>query len=203
MEDNIKNILLEGKRQLLEKQKNERERKEKELNRQSEIKTILQTDIDKRTTDFISALLRDLINKRLDDNCQTILAVEFETKKITKYFNSMNHFEFSNSLNEALSKIDCRLNLNPRYAFSEDQYFALALNYGHLFFQSFNGINYIINYELFIKMITELGLREDLDDPDNVLNRLLITKEDFDKLLMSVNQETKQKNIEKNKTMGR
>ena len=201
MKENIKNVLLDGKRQLLEKQKIEEERKEKELKRKSEIKTILQIDIDKRTEEFISALLRDLIKKRLKDNCQNVLSVEFETQKIGNYFiNPEQPVTLSKSLNEALSKIDGRPNWNPRYAFSEDQYFALALDCGYRDFQSFNKINYVINYDLFIKMITELGLRE---DSNKVLNKLLITKEDLDKLLMSVHEDTEQEDTKKAKTMGK
>lgn len=191
MKENIKRVLLEGKRQLLEKQKREDDRIKKELERKTEIKVALESYVSESTREFVSALLNDLIKTRLNNDEKKVLSVKYNTYTINHYFESRPYFE-NDYLSAALYHLNIMYNLsvNDRLkALTEDQYLALAHYCGYEQFQPFKSEKYIIVDSLFNEIISELGLTKDLE---NGSNRLSITKEDLDKLLMSVHEDIEQ-----------
>ena len=195
---NIKDVLLDGKKQLLELKRKEDEETKKVAERHLMIKTRLDSYFDERTEEFVSNLLRGLIKERFKYNNDKIYSVAFNSNFIEDYFNmSKGNDVYDHILNEVFEKIAVRPDWEPKYAFSQDQLFAIAYYCGYIQFRVFAGIYYIINDKLFFNMINELGIRIEKDDDENI-NKLSITKEKLDKLLMSVDEE-KDKTLTKRK----
>ena len=192
MKETIKETLLKGKRKLLDEEQNESRRSEQ----QSEISKKLVPYFDKTTEEFVSDLLNELIIDRFKSKNKEILSISFDTHSLSEYFtteqNSAAKRGFIPIIQEVLYKISLRPDWVSSSILLEEELFALAYYCGYFSYESFAGTNYVINFGTFLEMIKELGL-----EYDN--NTLSITRDNLDKLLMSVEE----KNDSKKKAMGK
>lgn len=186
MTEEIKKLLIKNKEKLLNLNK-EKDNQRLEIDKEKElIRNKLNILFTKDAERLSVVLLDSFINKRFDEIDNNIYSLEFDETIIDDYsyeLLSIKNNTEKEYLDSALSIIRSNINWSFYTSLTQEERFALlnyiSFNY-NLTMIRFNGVNYIINKDKFISLISELKII--INKP---IKRFIINKDSIDELLLN------------------